>query len=274
VATTILFYGEGQLLSDSIPTSVDQVVAISDPGERNRDQHLWGDRLMITVGNIAAWLFPVLMVAIVAQVFLRKAGQNQAWLDDAQWWIYGLAMMVGFGYAITTNSHVRVDILHANFSVQKKARIEVFAVGWLLLPFLVMMTDILIHYSYASWVSREGSDSPNGLHRLYLLKISMPILFTAAIIASIAVLHRNLARFSDPKLWAMLLAGFPAVWFVATRAVYYLLWWITRLSDPDLNPRRIGKEPLLQGTIWYGLALVLILAAVSYWLSRRNSGKV
>ncbi len=252
---------------------LDQVVKITDPGERDRASHLWGDRFMINLGNLAAWLFPVLMIAIVAQVFLRKAGQNQAWLDDAQWWLYGAALLTGFGYAITTNSHVRVDILHGNFSREKKARVELFALGWCLLPFLAMMTDLLIHYAYASWLSTEGSDSPNGLHGLYMLKMLLPFLFLSAVIAAFAALSRNLAILKKPTLWRILLAAFPMVWFTAERGSYYVLWWFTRLTNPELNPRRIGREPLLEPTIWYGLAIVLILAAVSYWLSRRDNSE-
>ncbi|MBV1863515.1 MAG: TRAP transporter small permease subunit [Rhodobacteraceae bacterium] len=253
--------------------TIDHVTAISDPGERDRDLHLWGDRLMINLGNVAAWLFPILMVAIVTQVFMRKAGHNMAWLDDAQWWLYGSALLTGFGYAITTNSHVRVDILHSHYSDKKKARIELFALGWCLIPFLIMMTDILIHYAYASWVAGEGSDSPNGLHGLYMLKMLLPALFMAAIIASSTVLHRNLAVLGKPALWSLFLAAFPAVWFAAERGAYYLLWWITHLSNPELKIRRVSKEPLLQGTVWYGLAIVLVLIVASFLLSRRNSSK-
>ena len=92
----------------------DVSIAINDPGDVDREHHGWPDRLMINVGNVVAWLFPLLMVGIVAQVILRQSGVNQAWLDDAQWWVYGFAMLTGFAYAITTQRHVRVDILHQN----------------------------------------------------------------------------------------------------------------------------------------------------------------
>ncbi len=250
------------------------VPEVSDPGEKNRSEHIWGDRLMINIGNVVAWLFPILMIAIVTQVFIRKAGFNQAWLDDAQWWIYGLAMLTAFGYAITTNSHVRVDIFHAKYSRTKQARIEVFALGWLLLPFLAIMCDIMLHYAYASWLSSEGSDSPNGLHGLYFLKMTLPVLFALAIIAAFAVLYRNLARITRPVLWKIIIASFPTIWFAGERAVYYILWWSVRLSNPDLHPRRISREPLMQDTIWYGLALVLVIAAFSILVKSRHTAKV
>ena len=180
--------------------TVDKVLAITDPGEVDRAVHTPLDRMMINFGNVVAWAFPLLMLAIVSQVFLRGFGHNQAWLDDAQWWIYGFAMLTAFGYAITTSSHVRVDIFHENYSLEKKAKIEVFAVGWLLLPFLGIMLDVLFHYGASSIKAGEGSDSPNGLHNLYLLKATLPVLFTMCILAAYAVMKRNLAVFSPTKL--------------------------------------------------------------------------
>lgn len=250
----------------------EQSIAITDPGERNQENHVWGDRLMIGVGNVFAWLFPILMLAIVTQVIIRKFGFNQAWLDDAQWWMYGLAMLVGFGYAITTESHVRVDILHQNFPPAKKAKIEIFGLGWLLLPFLILMADVLMHYAIASWRAGEGSDSANGLHMLYLLKAALPILFVVAIIATVAVIHRHLTFLTKPVLWKYLIAALPAAWFALERLSYYVNWWIISFAQPDLNARRIGREPIMDYTMWMGLGLVVLFAVISF-LRSRNQGQ-
>ena len=53
--------GERLPMSELNTDTIDHVIAISDPG----------DRMMINIGNIAARLFPILMIAIVSQVFLR-----------------------------------------------------------------------------------------------------------------------------------------------------------------------------------------------------------
>jgi len=251
--------------------TVAQSIAISDPGEQDRDLQTRADRFVIWVGNLAAWLFPLLILAICAQVVLRKLGFNQAWLDDAQWWIYGFAMTVGLAYAVTTQSHVRVDILHQYFPARKKARIEVVGLGWFLLPFLMMMTDILFHYSLASVISGEGSDSPNGLHRLYLLKASLPLLFVLAIVASISILTRHLAELAPVHLWSVLLGMFPAAWFAAERLVFYVSWWVIWATNADVKPRRIIREPVMDYTIWIGLALLLCLIAYSYMRNRARA---
>jgi len=240
-------------------------------GVSDRDQQTIFDRLVVSVSSVTGWLFPILMIAITSQVVMRKMGHNQAWLDDAQWWIYGFAMTVGFSYAITTQSHVRVDILHQNFSAPKKAKIEVFGLGWLLMPFLIIMADVLFHYGWASFSAGEGSSSANGLHKLYLLKLSLPALFVLAILAAMSMMRRHLMVFTSGRLWAFLIGMFPAAWFLAERLSYYTLWWFIRATNSEIEVRRISDEPLIAHTLWYGLIIVLVAIIISFGLSRRAS---
>ncbi|MEP3277375.1 MAG: TRAP transporter small permease subunit [Stappiaceae bacterium] len=255
-------------MSDKTIPDITEVIAVTDPGEKGREHHVWGDRLVISCGNVMAWLFIVLIFAIVSQIFLRSAGHNQAWLDDLQWWLYGLAVLTGFAYATTTESHVRVDIFYDTFSESKRAKIDIFALAWLLLPFILIMTDILFHYAVSSWAAREGSDSPNGLHGLYLLKTALPILFVLAAIACWAAYYRNLRKLTNPTLDKQLLFAFPATWFIAERTVFYCLWWFTRLTQPDLNPRRISRESIFDYSAWISLVILLSIILLAYFRSR------
>ena len=257
-------------MTDTVP-SLEDVTVVTDPGEINRDQHRKADRFVIHFGNTLAWLFPLLIVGIVTQVIIRKMGNNQAWLDDAQWWMYGIAMMAGFAYAVTTNSHVRVDIFHANFSRKKQARIEVIGLGWLFLPFLMMMFDVLIHYSWSAILAREGSSSPNGLHGLYLLKSALPLMFGLTIIATISALKRNLARLARPSLHALLVAGLPAFLFAAQRLAHYAMYWVIRFTNSDIKPRKILKEPVMENALWMGFVLVACLMIYSLMRARKKS---
>lgn len=234
-------------------------------------QHNWIDRCVVRFGNAISWLFVLLLIAICSQVVLRKMGNNQAWLDDAQWWIYGFSLTVGFVYAITTQSHVRVDVLYTNFKPEKKARTDIFGLGWMLLPFLALMADVLFNYSWASFLVREGSDSPNGLHKLYLLKMSLPWLFILAMVASLSKLTRHLKVIAPIKLWTVLLSVFPAAWFVLARLTHHGLWWFVYLTNPEIKSNRINKEPLLENAMWVGLFFLLLAIAISFALDRRST---
>ncbi|SNS86273.1 TRAP transporter small permease subunit [Tropicimonas sediminicola] len=261
----------------------ESVVALYDPGEIGREEHNRADRFVIGVGNIVAWLFPILVVAICAQVVLRSAGHNQAWLDDLQWWLYGIAVLTGVAYAVTTNSHVRVDILFDNYSPERKARIDIFGLVWLFLPFVILCWDMTLHYAISSVSAWERSDSPNGLHNLWILKILMNLCFILMGVAAWAAYVRLLRRLTRPARWRRLLYAFPSTMYLVNLAVYYALWWGTRLSLPvEVDDREVTKQPIfgtwdvgsqeIPFTILISLALTLLLIGV-FWLRDRASGE-
>lgn len=243
----------------------DELVSLSDPSEIDRETHNRGDRFVLSIGNVMAWLFPALMIAITAQVILRQAGHNQAWLDDFQWWIYGVACLVGISYAVTTNSHVRVDIFYDNFPKAKQDKVDLFALGWLFLPFAILTCDVTFHYAYASVTAWEGSDSPNGLHNLWILKILMWLCFLLLIIAACARILRLLRLAGNDTGWRRFIWTAPAVAFAINLALFYGAWWATRLTQPDMNLRSIARDGYLMAEIEYGpyeTKLTVIIALV------------
>lgn len=221
----------------------DAIIAISDPGEVGKADHARADRIVVHISNLFAWIFPFLMVAICSQVVLRTAGFNQAWLDDFQWWLYGSAVLVGIGYAVTTNSHVRVDIRYENFTPEKKLRTDIFALAWLFLPFIILCWDVTLNYAIASIASDEGSDSPNGLHNLWILKTFMNVSFLFIAFATWAAYVRALGKLTEPLLWKKLFWAFPSTMFAVNLVIYYAIWWVIYLSSPEgTTQREVGRH--------------------------------
>ncbi|GIT90396.1 hypothetical protein JANAI62_01220 [Jannaschia pagri] len=260
-------------------------VAISDPGEVGREQHNSGDRFIVKVSNVFAWLFPILMIAICLQVFLRNGGRmgigpgNLAWLDDLQWWIYGAAVLIGVAYAVTTNSHVRVDIFYDNYKSEKQRKIDIFALTWLFLPFLIMCWDVTLDYALSSVRAGEGSDSPNGLHRLYLLKIFMNLSFIFMAAATWFAYVRALSQITTPLWWKKLLFAFPSTWFAIQLAVWYVGVGLTIAFTEASTTREATRTwfydeiELLPGQdakITVMVALVLTLALIGLLYARRD----
>jgi TRAP-type mannitol/chloroaromatic compound transport system permease small subunit len=264
------------------------IVAISDPGEVGRAEHNRGDRFIVAVANVFAWIFPILMVVIVAQVLLRNFGRvgigpgNQAWMDDLQWWLYGAAVLIGVAYAVTTNAHVRVDVLYANFPERKQRRIDVFALAWLFLPFVILCWDVTLGYALQSIAAREGSSSPNGLHGLYLLKTFMNLSFVFMAAAVWFAYVRTLTKLVRPLWWRKLLYAFPSVAFAVNLLVYYVgLGVVLLLSEPGTTARDAARAPFfdeielpfnqdMQITVLTSLILTVILIAAAYALRDRD----
>lgn len=268
----------------------DVIVAVTDPGEVGKEEHNTGDRINISISNLFAWLFPALMVIICSQVILRTLGRsdigpgNQAWMDDLQWWIYGAAVLVGIGYAVTTNSHVRVDIFYDRFNKDKKCRYDIIALAWLFLPFIILCWDVTIHYAIASVVSDEGSDSPNGLHNLWMLKVFMNASFLLIGFAAWSAYVRYLTMLTEPVLWKKLLYAFPTTMYLVNLAVFYAIWWVIYLTSPaETTARQVGRHAIfdevelgswdIKYTIIITLVLTILLIGATWMMDRRGSNR-
>ena len=185
------------------------------------------DKMVKGVGHVVMWANILLISAIVAQVLFRYLlNQNYPKLDEIQWHFYGLVTMIGISYALVTDSHVRVDILHLQLSRRAQRIIEVLGILTLVAPFLYLMVDQGWDYFYESWRVSERSSSPTGLPGRWAFKAIIPISFVLLSFAALArLIHDVHALFAageeerqgrDLRLILWALVSFAAVAFVLT----------------------------------------------------------
>ncbi|NOC83743.1 TRAP transporter large permease subunit [Ruegeria sp. HKCCD6428] len=152
------------------------------------------------VGHVVMWANVLLMGAIFAQVSLRYLfSQNYPKLDEIQWHFYGIVTMIGISYALITDSHVRVDVLHMQLSRRAQRIIEVIGILTLLTPFIYLMVDQGYDYFYESFRVNERSDSPTGLPARWAFKAVIPISFVLLALAALArLIHDGHALLYGP----------------------------------------------------------------------------
>ncbi|WP_320666655.1 TRAP transporter small permease subunit [Prochlorococcus sp. MIT 1307] len=97
-------------------------------------------------------------------------------LIEAQWYLFDLAFLLGLGWTLQNQGHVRVDVLQGRWSERRKAKIELLGTLLLLLPFALGIMAISIEPTLHSWSIAEVSPDPNGLPR-YWVKTLIPIGF-------------------------------------------------------------------------------------------------
>ncbi len=157
------------------------------------------DKTVKAIGHVVMWANILLIGAIVSQVLFRYlANQNFPKLDEIQWHFYGLVTMVGISYALVTDSHVRVDLLHMQLSRRAQRIIEVLGILTLLVPFIYLMIDQGSDYFYESLRVNERSDSPTGLPMRYILKSVIPLSFILLAMGALArLIHDVHALFAN-----------------------------------------------------------------------------
>ncbi|MCW4153809.1 TRAP transporter small permease subunit [Halomonas sp. 18H] len=158
------------------------------------------DSAMTAIGKSASWLWLVTVAVIIWAVVGRYAfDQGSVTLEEWQWHIAGAAWLLGLSYTLTTDDHVRVDVIHERLSLKAQGRIELAGILVLLLPFLAISLYELVPYASSSFQQGETSQSPAGLSHRWVLKAVVALSFALLILAALSRLLRVTA----------LLFGFP-----------------------------------------------------------------
>ncbi|MEI2421727.1 TRAP transporter small permease subunit, partial [Arthrospira platensis SPKY2] len=122
-----------------IEIDLEQVEESSARGHGLDFPRTWlSDRLesfLNALGAIVSWIWIVLVLIIVVTVAMRHfVGGNTITIEEAQWHLYAFGFLIGIGYAIIHDSHVRVDVLANNFRPTTRAMIEFLCIALIILP--------------------------------------------------------------------------------------------------------------------------------------------
>lgn len=149
------------------------------------------DVFIAGLGRLFSWLWLAVVAVILYSVISRYAfGEGSILLEEVSWHLFGFAWPIGVAYAVVTDDHVRVDVIHERLSLKAQAWIEVLGILLLLLPFVAITVYYSVPYAYDSFARGETSQAPSGLPYRFLLKSIIPISLTLVGIAAISRLLR------------------------------------------------------------------------------------
>ncbi len=157
-------------------------------------QHLYTsiDSLNERVGRTVAWLTLAMVGLQCTIVVLRYAfSWNRIYLQEVVIYLYTLVFMLGIGYTLRHNAHVRVDIFYRALSHHGQTLVNLFGTLLLLLPTTIFIFYISWDYVAESWRIREASRDTGGLPALYLLKSMLLVMAGLVTLQGIAEVLRN-----------------------------------------------------------------------------------
>ena len=157
------------------------------------------DRITDWIGRAASWLV-VFMVAIgaynaVARYMGRFFGVNLSsnLYLELQWYLFSILFLLGAGYGLRHNVHVRVDVLSSRLSLRWRSWINIIGTVLFLIPFSVFAIWLSWPSVRNSWAVREASPDPGGLAR-YPLKTMILVCFALLLLQGIAELIKEIAK--------------------------------------------------------------------------------
>lgn len=151
------------------------------------------DRVTETIGQSLKWL--VLAASLVsAGNALSRYGLNissNAWLE-AQWYMFAAMFLLGAGYALKHDEHVRVDVIFTNLSRERQAMVDIFGLIFFMFPVALLIAYMSIPMVTNSIRINEMSSDPGGLLR-WPIKILIPLGFLLLAFQGISELIKKIA---------------------------------------------------------------------------------
>ncbi len=122
------------------------------------------DRFNERVGRSVAWLILAAIIVSALNAVVRKAfnSSSNAWLE-LQWYLYGAAFLLAAAHTLKQNEHIRIDIVYGMFSRRGQHWIDLFGHVFFLMPFVILVTWLLVPFVHNAWLSGEVSASAGGL---------------------------------------------------------------------------------------------------------------
>jgi TRAP-type mannitol/chloroaromatic compound transport system permease small subunit len=134
------------------------------------------DALNRRIGASTAWLATALIVVQFIVVLLRYIfGIGALMLQESLTYMFSLLFMLGAGYTLLQDGHVRVDIFYRTARPSTKALVDLLGSLFFLIPVSVLIFIISWPYVAASWAVLEGSKETSGIPGIFLLKSLIPI---------------------------------------------------------------------------------------------------
>lgn len=129
------------------------------------------DRIIEFFGEIASWLWTLLMLLIVYQVIQRYVfGKGSIMMEEMQWHLYAIGFLLGLAATEIRERHVRIDVLAEMLPQRTRLWIELFGISFLLLPFVAVMLWFAWPFVQNSYQLHEVSAAPDGLPYRWALK--------------------------------------------------------------------------------------------------------
>nr|WP_184046062.1 TRAP transporter small permease subunit [Roseospira visakhapatnamensis] len=128
------------------------------------------------------------LVVVLRYVF----GLGFIWMQESIVYMHGLLFMVGAGYTLLQDGHVRVDVFYRDASRRRQALVNLAGSVLFLIPFCTLILWVSIDYVGNAWRVLEGSKETSGIQGVFLLKSVILVFGALVLLQGVSVIARSL----------------------------------------------------------------------------------
>ena len=148
----------------------------------------WIDTLNEWVGRGTSWVALGLVLVVFVDVIMRYLFNTSfVFVQELEWHLFALIFLIGAGYTLLYDGHVRVDIFYQRYGPKGKAWTNLLGVVLFLIPGCLMIIATSWHFVYRALVVGEGSPDPGGIPYRFIVKGLIPFGFSLLLLQGISM---------------------------------------------------------------------------------------
>jgi TRAP-type mannitol/chloroaromatic compound transport system permease small subunit len=135
------------------------------------------DALTERIGKSIIWL--VLLVTLISAgnaIMRYTINYSSNSFLEIQWYLFGMIFLLGSGYTLMKNEHVRIDVVSGKFSKRGQTWIDIFGIIFFLMPMAIAIMWMSWPIFLLALHSNEQSSNAGGL-AVWPARLMIPVGF-------------------------------------------------------------------------------------------------
>jgi TRAP-type mannitol/chloroaromatic compound transport system permease small subunit len=145
------------------------------------------------VGQTVYWLILASALVSSGNAVVRYSFDisSNGWLE-IQWYLFSAVFLLGAGYTLLRNEHVRIDLVVGRLSERGQAWVDILGGLFFLLPMAIIIGWLAWPVFVESWIRNEQSSDAGGLTR-WPVKLLIPAGFLLLALQGVSEIIKRVA---------------------------------------------------------------------------------
>jgi len=150
------------------------------------------DALTERIGKSIIWLVLIVTLISAGNAIMRYTinYSSNAFLE-IQWYLFGMIFLLGSGYTLMKNEHVRIDVISGKFSKRGQAWIDIFGIIFFLMPMAIAIMWMSWPIFLLALHSNEQSNNAGGL-TVWPARLMIPVGFFLLVMQGVSELIKRI----------------------------------------------------------------------------------
>ncbi len=135
-----------------------------------------GDKLNEWIGSVVVSFAVVAFILVIFSNVIMRYLFNTSFvcMAELEWHLFSFVFLIGAGFTLLYDGHVRVDVLYSVLGPKKRAVINLLGVIVFLIPSCCLVLKTAVPWVITAYEIKEVSLDPGGIPARFFIKACLP----------------------------------------------------------------------------------------------------